>query len=97
MHYTYILYSKKLNKFYIGSAKNLRKRLQEHNTKKVSFTSRGLPWILVYYSAFIYKEDALSEERFLKSGQGRERKKYLLATFLSKQNNKQNGEMAESG
>ena len=84
MWYVYILYSNKLKKFYVGSTTDLRKRVKEHNGKYSPFTSLGVPWRLVYYEAFIDKEDAQSEELFLKTGQGRERRKFLLRTFLDR-------------
>jgi putative endonuclease len=71
-----------LNKFYIGSTSNVEKRIVEHNSKQTPFTAKGIPWILVYYSAFLYKKDATREEKFLKTGQGRERRKFLLAEYL---------------
>ena len=42
------------------------------------FTRSNGPWKLVYYEAFLNKEDARREELFLKSGKGKERIKYLL-------------------
>ena len=84
MYYTYILYSKKLKKSYIGCTSDLRRRLKEHNDGKTSYTSHGIPWMLIYYEAFLEKEDAVREEKFLKTGKGRERRKILLATFISK-------------
>ena len=78
MHYVYILFSPSLNKKYIGSTSNLKKRLEEHNRKKSDFTSKGIPWKLIYYEAFLDKKDAIREENFLKTGKGRERIKYLL-------------------
>lgn len=81
MYYVYILHSTKLNKYYVGSTADLRVRLKEHNSGRVPFTARGLPWRLVFYEAFVQKADATREERFLKTGKGRERRKYLLAEF----------------
>jgi len=78
MYYTYILFSKKLNKKYIGSTSDLRSRIKEHNRGKSEFTSKGIPWKLIYYEAFINKEDALREENFLKTGKGRKRIEYLF-------------------
>lgn len=78
MHYVYILYSKKLKKKYIGSTGNIKDRFKDHLTGKVTFTSKAADWKLIYYEAFLSKADALVEERFLKSGKGRERLKYLL-------------------
>ncbi|HEY6063538.1 MAG TPA: GIY-YIG nuclease family protein [Chitinophagaceae bacterium] len=48
MPFTYILYSKKLGKYYIGSCINLERRLYEHNIGHSKFTSLGIPWIIVY-------------------------------------------------
>jgi len=49
MNYSvYILYSTKLDRFYIGTTDDVPKRLIEHNNLhyKDAFTSRGLPWVL---------------------------------------------------
>ena len=62
----------------MGSTSNLKERVERHNSGKSNFTSKGIPWKLIYYEAFISKENALKEEKFLKSGKGRERLKYIL-------------------
>ena len=51
MAYFYILYSAKIDKYYVGSCLDLSKRLIEHNTKEhiSSFTRRSDDWI-VYFS-----------------------------------------------
>lgn len=82
MYYVYIIWSAKLQKKYVGVSKDLKVRLKEHNSGKSDFTNRGKPWKLLYYEAFLSKEDAESEELFLKSGKGRERIKYLLKNSL---------------
>lgn len=78
MYYVYIIFSKKLKKKYIGSTSNLKTRLHKHNSRKSKFTSRGVPWCLLYYEAFLNKSDAIREELFLKSGRGRDRLNYLF-------------------
>ncbi|HEX9804279.1 MAG TPA: GIY-YIG nuclease family protein [Candidatus Dojkabacteria bacterium] len=82
MNYVYILYSEKLKKYYVGRSSDLKKRMIMHNNGSVPFTSRGVPWELVYYAAFINKSDAVVEEKFLKTGKGRDRRKYLLKHFI---------------
>ena len=84
MHYVYILYSPKLKKFYIGVTSDLKERFKQHNNGQTPFTSKGMPWQLIYYEAFFEKTDALRKEKFLKTGKGRERRKYLLANFIKK-------------
>ena len=44
----YILFSKKLNKYYVGACNNLARRVYEHNLGHSKFTSTGTPWELVY-------------------------------------------------
>jgi putative endonuclease len=82
MHYVYIIYSYTLEKFYTGVTQNIEKRVDEHNKGDVKFTSRGMPWILVFYEAFVEKLDSYREEKFLKTGKGRERRNYLLSEFI---------------
>ena len=48
----YILYSEKLNKYYVGACIDLNRRIYEHNIGHSKFTSLGVPWILVYKEEF---------------------------------------------
>ena len=52
MPYTYILYSGKLNKYYVGACIDLQRRLHEHNTGHSKYTSTGMPWVLNYTESF---------------------------------------------
>ena len=78
MHYVYILLSSKDNRFYIGSTDNLKIRYSQHSKGQVPATKHRLPLKLIYYEAFVEKLDAIQEEKFLKTGKGRERLKYLF-------------------
>ncbi|MBI2046311.1 MAG: GIY-YIG nuclease family protein [Parcubacteria group bacterium] len=78
MYYVYILKSVRNNKLYKGFTNDLKRRIKEHNLGKSIFTRNNGPWKLIYYEAFISEKDAKIEEKFLKSGKGRERIKYLL-------------------
>ena len=70
MFYVYVLESESSGKWYIGFSSDLRKRVQRHNQSgNVSTANRG-PWELIYYEAYIDKQDALGREKFLKSGSG---------------------------
>jgi len=85
MHYVYILKSEKNGRLYKGVTDDLKRRFKEHNSGNVPFTKNLKPWILIYYGAFIEKSDATREERFLKSGKGRERIQWLLKSILEKE------------
>ena len=84
MYYVYIIFSKERSKFYVGYTDDLKERVKRHNSGRSVFTSKGVPWILAHYQGFKEKKDAQEEERFLKTGKGRERIKFLLKTFLEK-------------
>ncbi len=73
MYYVYVLYSIKSKRLYIGYTQNLKQRIEEHN-KGVggTYTKNNRPFVLVFYEAFRAKEDATKQERFYKSGYGRE-------------------------
>jgi len=82
MFYTYILKSKKNDKFYIGFTNDLRKRFKEHNDGKSTYTRGRGPYDLIYYEACLEKEDARSRELYLKSGRGRRYINSRLKRFL---------------
>ncbi|MGB5498592.1 MAG: GIY-YIG nuclease family protein [Maribacter sp.] len=42
----YILFSKKMGRYYAGQTNNIQKRLATHNNDGKSYTSKGRPWIL---------------------------------------------------
>jgi len=76
--YTYILYSDKLSKFYIGSTENLEKRLESHNSGLSTFTSRAIPWKLVYSEQFPNRSDSLKREKEIKGKKSRKYIEYLI-------------------
>ena len=71
MSFTYVLWSKKLSKRYIGSAADVTARLTQHNRGKSRFTSGGIPWVLLHQEFYPTFADARKREAFLKSGAGR--------------------------
>ncbi len=72
MYYVYVLKSLKDHKLYIGSASDLKKRIEAHNSGAVPATKSRYPFKLVFYEAFLSKTDALCDEKFFKTGYGRE-------------------------
>jgi putative endonuclease len=70
-HYTYVLLSRKDNKFYSGYTEDLKIRFKQHTTGKVSSTKDRLPVELVYYEACINKKDAMARERYFKTYKGK--------------------------
>jgi len=47
-YFVYIIWSEKLNKFYVGSTQDIENRLKEHNNREGNFTSKGVPWKMIW-------------------------------------------------
>jgi putative endonuclease len=67
MFYYYIIYSKRLDKYYVGSTNNVEGRLRRHNSSNQGYTSKGKPWELKYYEVFEDRTSAIKREFQLKS------------------------------
>lgn len=66
MCYVYILRSRKDGQLYIGSTRDLRRRLREHNSGIVPSTKHRGPFDLVYYEAYRSETDARHRESNVK-------------------------------
>lgn len=69
--YCYLLKSNKTGRFYTGVTYNLELRLEQHNKGLVKSTKHMAPLRLVYFEAYLNKNDAYRRERYLKSGMGK--------------------------
>ena len=89
MRYTYVLSSEKDGRFYIGTTRDLRSRLKQHEQGRVTSTVYRRPLHLAYYEAGHSADDAYRRERYLKSGRGGRYLKQRLGTWLLRiRNNK---------
>ncbi|MAK61046.1 MAG: excinuclease ABC subunit C [Ponticaulis sp.] len=71
-HVEYILNSlADPDRFYTGFTEDLKQRLVDHNSGKVSHTRKYKPWSLKAYIAFSERQTAIEFESYLKSGSGR--------------------------
>ncbi|MCG8310949.1 MAG: GIY-YIG nuclease family protein [Cytophagales bacterium] len=71
----YILYSAKLERYYVGSTNNLEDRLRRHNKGYGKYTQKGIPWILVSDYRFSTRSEAVKFENRIKK---RGIKRFLL-------------------
>lgn len=71
MHYVYLIESVSAKgERYVGYTENLKQRIADHNAGKNSTTAAHRPWKLNTYLAFSYKPQAMTFDRYLKSGSG---------------------------
>ena len=67
MFYVYILKSIDSGKYYIGQTGDIDNRITQHNSGKVSFTKRFMPWRVEFYLLKSSRREALILERKLKN------------------------------
>jgi len=79
MCWVYVLKSQKDGKLYIGSTRNLEKRIFYHNSGKVRSTKSRRPFEIIYSKRFDSYIQARRFENILKTTQGRRQiKKAIL-------------------
>jgi putative endonuclease len=72
MFYAYVLRSETTHRRYVGSCADVQKRLARHNAGIVNATKSGVPWILLHSESFATRSEAIRQERFFKTGRGRD-------------------------
>ena len=83
MWHVYVLYSPLRGKTYTGFSNDIQRRLNEHNSSKSKgFTLRYRPWILIHTESFDIKIEAMTREKFLKTGKGRGEVKLFVKDYL---------------
>jgi putative endonuclease len=78
MFVVYVLRSKLNGILYVGQTGNFLRRMIEHETGLARFTRGRGPWELIYKELYNLRAEAISREKFLKSGKGREWLKNLF-------------------
>jgi len=71
MFYTYVLWSKSIDKYYIGYTQDIERRIAKHNTGGSRWTKKGIPWCIVCVRLFETKREAIQEELRLKRSKNR--------------------------
>jgi putative endonuclease len=74
VYYCYIIYSRKLDKYYVGQTEDLESRLSDHNAGISVYTSKASDWQLMYFETFETRKEAISREQMIK---GKKSRKYI--------------------
>ncbi len=74
MFSVYILYSIKLQRYYIGTTNDVDRRLFEHNTILYpnSYTEKGIPWSLDFVISGLSSKQAFEIEKHIKRMKSRQ-------------------------
>jgi putative endonuclease len=81
MFYVYFLLLKN-GEIYKGMVADLKRRVSEHKLGKVISTKNKRPVKLIYYEAYLLKEDAMRREKYLKTTYGKRDLKRQLSSLL---------------
>ena len=76
----YIIYSKQLDKYYVGYSANLEKRILEHNVEISLFTAKATDWELKYFEQFPDRISAISREKEIKKKKSRKYIEWLISS-----------------
>ena len=72
-HFVYIIYSKSVDKFYVGETLNVAKRFEQHNSGfyKAAFSKQTTDWKLFWAVECNSRRQALKLEKFIKNMKSR--------------------------
>ena len=74
----YVLYSKKVDKYYVGETENLTIRLTSHLSGISKYTSIADDWVIVYTEAYPTRLQSVKREREIKRMKSRKYIESLL-------------------
>jgi len=78
MFYCYILYSLKLDRYYVGHSQDIDLRLVQHNSGISAFTAKADDWKIVYKQAFETRESARTRENEIKPKKSRKYIEWII-------------------
>lgn len=71
MFFIYILYSKSIDRYYIGQTSDLNNRLIRHNSSSTRFTARATDWLIIYSEEYLTRSEAVKRESLIKKMKSR--------------------------
>ena len=84
MQYVYVLENDD-GTFYTGCTNDLKRRIEQHNSQKSTYTKSRGPYTLIYYEACVDAKDAYAREKYLKTGQGKRYLRNRVKRYLHKE------------
>ena len=76
--FVYIIYSRSIDRYYVGYTIDLEKRLVEHNSGISSFTSKASDWTLKYSESYPDRESVMIREKEIKNKKSRKYIEWLI-------------------
>ncbi len=71
MYYLYIIYSNKIDQYYIGQSRDIENRIINHNNARSKSTRKADDWVLKYFEEYITRSLAMKREIEIKKKKSR--------------------------
>ena len=71
MFTVYVIYSKNLDRYYIGYSENISERILQHNSGISEYTSKATDWEIKYKESFHTRPKAMKREKEIKDKKSR--------------------------
>lgn len=83
MYFVYILFSKSLDRYYIGQTENLNDRIYRHNNSGSKSTKAASDWELKYFEEFATRSEAVERESGIKKKKKRSYIEWLIENSVA--------------
>lgn len=80
MFYVYIIYSKELDRYYIGHTENLDDRIFRHTNSGSKSTKAVSDWVLKHKEKFNTRSEAMKRESEIKKKKSRKHIEWLISS-----------------
>lgn len=77
--FVYILYSAKIDRYYVGQTDHILNRMCDHLSGKSPYTSIAKDWILMYTESYATRSESLKRENAIKRKKSRKYTEWLIA------------------
>ncbi|WP_439880225.1 GIY-YIG nuclease family protein [Pontibacter sp. MBLB2868] len=78
--YTYILYSERSDRYYVGSCESMEMRFLQHNSGRNHSTKAGAPWQLKHTEEHLTRSAAVKRETEIKKKKSRKYIQWLISS-----------------
>src|SRR5438067_1097623 len=82
MFTVYIIYSNRINRYYVGYSADIQKRLAEHNTSISDFTAKTNDWQLKYTEIFSIRQPVINIKSEINNKKSRKYIEWLIANSI---------------
>ncbi|WP_422373802.1 GIY-YIG nuclease family protein [Flagellimonas sp.] len=77
-YFVYIIYSKSLDRYYVGHSQDLEDRMNRHNRGRSKYTKTAKDWEVKYIERYFSRSEAMAREKDIKRKKSRKYIEFLI-------------------